>query len=163
MGKNIKDDGLDEYMKLLAQYQDEEKALGDMKQIVYEGAKVAADALRSEISSQKTTDSPRTGITKEDKEDLMEGMGVSTMETKKGDVNVKVGFAGYSKKNYWKNPQTGKRELRPIPMLARVIMKGTSWHKRVDLVDRTVRKNKDKAVEAMSAKADEVFKTHFEK
>ena len=60
MGKHIKDDGLDEYMKLLAQYQDEEKAIGDMKVIVYEGAKVAADALRSEISSQKTTDSPRT-------------------------------------------------------------------------------------------------------
>ena len=162
MGKNIDFDELDEYMNILNGLSDKDEILDDMKEIVYEGAAVMADAIRDEIQGANVTDNPKNGMTRKDKEDLLDGFGVSPIQTTNDDANVKMGFSGYSKTNTWKG-KSGKQEKIPIPVVARTCLSGTSWHKKDDFVGRAVRKSKEKSLQAMGDKFDNILEDKFKK
>ncbi len=74
-----------------------------MKMSLYEGTGVVVDGIRSEIQSLHTSNHASQGPMDYEKKALEKGLGISDMESKGDDINVKVGFAGYSshKKRSW--------------------------------------------------------------
>lgn len=131
----------DEYLKRLEKLE-KSKIIPVMKMSVYDGADIMADGIRSEIESIPAAKSLREGVTKSDKNDLLQGLGISKFDTKDG-VNVKIGFAGYGHKNkYYPNGV-------PIPLTARSILKGTSLRPRNNFISRAVRKHKNNVIKKM--------------
>lgn len=79
------------------------EATNAMKAGVYEGAGAAADALKAEIASlsaekgswpfyKKTI----VGLSETQKQGLIDGVGIASIEDKNGVINTKVGFNGYN-------------------------------------------------------------------
>ena len=129
------------------------------KQCMYEGAKVFADGLRSEINALPGTKSPKNGVTVADKNDLLAGLTVGNHRAVSDGVEVGVTFLGYSDTQKWDpNGEKDATEMKPIPLIARTILKGTTWQKKDDFVGRAYRKNKEKAYKAMDEKCDEIYK-----
>lgn len=146
--------GFDEYVSMLEKLQKEDN-IPIMKMSVYEGAGVVVDALRNEISSW-SGDNSQNGPTTTDKEDLLQGLGVSDMEYKSDDVNVKIGFAGYGHKT-----KKYSSKGTPIPMIARSIIAGTSFRKKYDFVGKVVRQNRKKAIKTMDDKINKEIEKRF--
>lgn len=146
--------GFDEYVAMLEKMQKEDN-IPIMKMSVYEGAGVVVDALREEISSWSGSN-PQNGPTTTDKKDLLQGLGISDMEYKADDVNVKIGFAGYGHK-------TKKYSAKgtPIPMIARSIIAGTSFRPRYDFVGKIVRQNRKKVIQKMDNKINKEIEKRF--
>lgn len=146
--------GLDEYLHKIEKLY----AISDgmLKQAVYKGSGVVADAVRREIESlpelhpvrAKEGEMPE-GLTKKEREGLLEGLGVSTMITEKGFINVKLGFNGYNndKTKSWPN---GK----PNAMIARSIESGTSFRKKTRFVENAVKKAREAAENEMKNAID---------
>ena len=161
MAKNIKTDGLDAYIDLLSSLSNQTEINNMCKGAIYDGADIVADTIRQEIKSSGGGKDPKHGMTDKDKEDLLEGLGISKMEATAQDVNVKVGFNGYSSKNTWRDSRTGKVGKRPISMVARTVLKGTSWHARDNFIGRAVRKAQDKSIKAMDDALQKSFEMKF--
>lgn len=146
MGKD-----LSEYISILEMLQKKDN-VSIMKMSVYDGAGVIVDALRDEISSW-SGDDPKEGPTDEDRKCLLQGLGISPMEYKADNINVKIGFAGYGRR-------TNKyKKGVPIPMIARSIIAGTSFRRKYDFVGKVVRKNRNNAIKKM----DETLNKEIEK
>lgn len=147
MGKDF-----DEYITALSNLE-KDKSVPIMKMSVYDGAGIIVDSLRKEINSW-SNDNPKNGPTETDKKDLLKGLGISPMEYKSDDINVKIGFVGYGHKT---NKYNSKGV--PIPMIARSIISGTSFRKKYDFVGKVVRKNTNNAIKQM----DETLNKEIEK
>lgn len=155
MAKSKEIEALDEYCKIL------DELSGDpipfMKMTTYEGASIMADGIRKEIQSTPVHNNPVSGMTKVEQKALLKGLGVSKFDYGNFGVNVKIGFEGYGDaptKNWTKGV--------PIPLTARSLISGTSWRAKDDFMGRAIRKNKDKTIEAMGNKLDEILKKRFE-
>lgn len=108
--------GLDEYISQLGNL---EFASTDMcGEAVYQGAAIVADKIRSNIAALPIT----KGITQADKDGLLAGFGIATMQNDGGFYNVKLGMDGYNT-HVTKNYPQGK----PNAMIARSIESGTSF------------------------------------
>lgn len=163
--------GIDQYIKKLEDFTDATD--GMLKATIYPGAKVIADEMRSAIKDLpeiKTT--PRetkgsgvkrpkdirkrpkrtmpAGVTRVEKEGLLDGLGISGMRYDGSLLNAKLGMDGYNKHVTEKWPKG-----HPNAMIARSVESGTSFRKKTPFVDPTVRKNKARAENEMKREFDE--------
>ncbi len=123
------------------------------KEAVFEGAKIMADAIREEIENipevennqHGTPDSLLYGITKEQKQGLLDGLGIAEMWDDFGKISTKIGIAGYN------SIITAKHKKgQPNPLIARSIISGTSFRKKYDFVSKAIKKASEKAEEKMA-------------
>ncbi len=126
------------------------------KMSVYDGAGVVADAIREEIMALPT-EKPRLlkegermhVIVEDDKQDMADGLGISTIETKAGKTRAVIGFAGYTR-HRTKKYKNGV----PIQMIARSIESGSSVREKDPFIRRAVERSKDEAKQAMIRRAE---------
>lgn len=138
--------GIDEYISQLGIIDEStDEVIG---QAIHEGAKVVADAVRSELAGVPTSGT----FDETQKQGLLDGLGIASKRTDGTFVNVKVGFDGYNQKKTKTYPNG-----QPNAMIARAVNSGTSFSKKNPFVDRAVRKTKDSAEQAMKAEVDKAL------
>lgn len=145
--------GLSEYLAKLGNL--EMRALDQLEKAAEEGGDVVADAIRSELNAVPVDDKygtdnrMKSGPTSIQKKGLQNSFGIAPVKNEDGYVNVKVGFDGYNAVHSKKHPHG-----QPNAMIARSVVKGTSFMKKSDFVSRGTRKSKDKAELAMKQSID---------
>ena len=146
--------GLDEYTRALSRLElgTREKVIGPA---IYEGAKIAADAVQSAISSIPidsgwgTPEHPQHGINVKQKAALHQSFGISKMRNDSGVYNVKLGFDGYNEIKTKRWPQG-----QPNAMIARALERGTSWLKPYKFVKQALAGARKKVIAVMRAEVD---------
>ena len=141
--------GIDEYLAQLKELGD--KANGICKRALYDGAAVLADAVRAEVEALPTTDRNEDpqGVFEYEKQGLLEGMGIAKMKDEDGRISTRVDFDGYNRMKSKKYPNG-----HPNSMIARAINSGTSKRKKNPFMSRAVKKARERANKAMSARMD---------
>ena len=160
--------GLEEYEKALSQMANFTEEIG--KEAVYVGAGIVADAIRNEIYTLPVGEGEISGlppkakegqkiavISKRQRADLLESLGIAKIENRKGYIQTKVGFDGYGsvKTKKWPNGL-------PNVILARSINSGTSFMEKNPFARRAVSKSKNTAEKAMGNKVNEEIKKIME-
>lgn len=132
---------------------------GISKQCVYKGAELIADGIRDAIGGIPGRDNGgRAGVTDIEREGLLEGLGVSTMQSSGGVIDNKIGFDGYNGYKTSKYPNG-----HPNSMVARSIESGTSFLRKTPFIAPTVRRLRASVQEAMQAELDEQIKQRSNK
>ena len=133
------------------------EAIGKMA--TYEGAKVLADEIRASIETLPVDKFRylRGGdafsvITRDDKEDLLNSIGIDEIRRDEDGVRTVIGFAGYGRHKTKKYPNG-----LPMAMLARSLMKGTEVREKSAFIDRAVSKAGGKAEDAMAETGEKVI------
>lgn len=128
-----------------------------IKQAVYQGAKVVADAIKSGAESLPEERFRKlgpgelfSGVTPEEKEAIVEGFGLSHMERGAQGWNTKAGFVGYVARQKTKKYPKGT----PVPLLVRSIESGSSVRRKFPFVRRAVNSSQNQAVKAMEDTID---------
>lgn len=133
--------GLTEYITNLQKIHD--LSLGD---VVYAGAAVVNKEVESTLQSLPLDEHPssgkRSGLTKVEKEGLIEGYGIAKMVNNNGYINVKLGFDGYN--------ANGKANA----MVARSLISGTSFMKKNNFMMKAVNSSRAASEEAMKVTLD---------
>lgn len=155
--------GLDEYMAKLSAL---EKATdGIVGAVIYDGAEIVADSVRSGLLSLPTSEHDgkpwfgtpghlARGPSREQKKGLIDSFGVTPMDTDaKGFRNVHIGFDGYNsiKSAQWPQGQ-------PNQMVARAVEHGTSFMEKNQIMKRVISKARPAAKKAMERAADRQIK-----
>lgn len=131
---------------------------GIARKSLYLGAKVVTDQIRKNIEALPeeklrylVKGDKFEGIPREQKQDVLNGLGVTKMESDGDGHNVKIGFDGYGSmptKTYPKGV--------PNQVIMRALESGTSWVRQKHPVVRTaVNATKAKAVETMNQSINE--------
>lgn len=131
------------------------------KRGLYEGAGVVADAVKESASKIPVTKrygfqkNAKRGLTQEERDGLVESLGISTMETSGGKTTVSVGFDGY-------NGHATKRWPNGAPnaMVARSVERGTSFLQAHPFVKPTVQAYRSKAKAAIDRRVKEEIKKY---
>lgn len=162
-------EGLKQYMGQMEELND--NLLKVCEQIVYVGAAEVADSCKGELNGlpttstgevlqawktyQKTGKAQPVSITKEQKDGLIESMGLAKMRNDAGFINTKLGFDGYNSvvTNRWPKGQ-------PNAMIARSINSGSSAFRKDPFMQRVERQSKGKAISAMKKRCDELMKKY---
>lgn len=138
--------GLEEYLQQLGKLQND----GYLKQAIYPAAGKVAEAVKKNIESlPECHPGGSYGVTKTQKEGLLEGFGIASFKNEDGYLQVKLGFDGYNKQRSKKYPNG-----QPNAMIARSIEKGTSWSKKIRFVNTAVKATKDEAEAMMKVAID---------
>lgn len=123
---------------------------------IYAGAGIVADEIRKEIqglpivSGYGTESNPLPGgVTKSQKQGLLDGLGISPMQDDGGYYNVKVGFDGYNSTRTDKYPRG-----QPNQLVARGVNSGTSWKQKNPFVRRGTNRAKKPAEAKMAEVID---------
>lgn len=148
--------GLEEYEAQLLKLRGlTEQMIGEA---IYEGAAIVADEVKKGIESLPIDDRYATGstmlygITQEQKQGLLDGFGIASMQNENGYLHVKLGFNGYNSMKT-KNFPNGQ----PNSMIARSVNSGSSFRQRIPFVDNAVNSAKSRAEEKMKQKLDEAI------
>lgn len=117
-----------------------DNSTGISKRAVYQGASVALDSIREAIKAlPEENHNGKTkmmnGVTKIEKNGLLNGLGATKMQDENGVIYTKIGFDGYNSLRTKKYPSG-----QPNVLIARSICKGTSFRKRIPFVDKAVKK-----------------------
>ena len=142
--------GLNEYLSKLGNL--EFKSEDTCKKAAKAGGEIVADAIRSELNAVPTDETwshgevKRKGPRAVEKVGLQNSMGIAPVRNDRGYINVKVGFDGYNKLG------------EPNPMIARSVVKGTSFMKPNNFVSKGVRKSRERAEQKMQVTVDEEIK-----
>lgn len=159
MAKFVVGKGLDNYIAYLQKIN---LLSSDMVgEAVYDMAKVVADKVRANIEALPAAPKGKTTyhvtetrimseLSQEQKKGLLEGFGVSSMQSNDGYVNVKLGFDGYNSVKTKKYPNG-----QPNALIARVTNSGSSYRQKTRFVDKAVSAARKQAEEAGQAKIDE--------
>lgn len=153
----IKFTGIEDYMKQINALNKNSDAI--IKPAVYNGAAVVAKAFVEELNAIPVAKDedwgseryPVFGLWKEQKQGLIDGFGISTMQNESGYINVKIGFDGYNDVKIFKKYPNGQ----PNAMVARSLAKGTSFSKKYPFAKRAIAKSKKACVDEMQATIDE--------
>lgn len=142
------------------------QALGDhadgmCKACVWEGAKIVADQIKSNLQGlpvdswrpKNVTLEPYNVLTATNKADLTKGLGIDDIELTGNGAETVVGFAGYGSAPSAKYPNG-----LPNAMLARAIESGSSARRARPFVRPAVNSSKSSAQAAMARKGDEFMK-----
>lgn len=142
----------EEYMAMM-----ENLANKDMEEIIsstlFEGAKIIANEIKSEMKEMKTHENMHHGLTEIEKKDLIDGFGIASVRHSNDVYDVKIGFDGYGSR-----PTVRWPKGVPIPLTARSLVSGTSFRKKNDFIGRAVRRKKKKAIEKMNETINEKIK-----
>ena len=136
--------GLEEYMKQLGRLQSE----GYLKQAIYPAAGKVADAVRKNIEALPELSGTR-GVTKKQREGLLEGFGIASFQNENGYLQVKLGFDGYNDQRTKKYPNG-----QPNAMIARSIEGGTSWSPKIRFINNAVKATQSEAEAIMKKEID---------
>lgn len=127
---------------------------------LYKGAAILADELRHNIEalpernrSTKKGEMTR-GVTKQQKQALLDHMGITKMLNKDGTYDLKVGFQGYDNDKTKSYPNG-----HPISMIARSVESGTSFLQKTPFIRPTSQKAKGPAEEAMKKEIETQWQT----
>lgn len=119
---------------------------------IYAGAGIVADEIKAGIqalpivSGYGTAENPLPGgVTKAQKDGLIDGLGIAPLQDDGGYLNVKIGFDGYNQTKTKKYPQG-----QPNQLVARGVESGTSWKQKKPFV-RTATNRAKKPAEAKMA------------
>lgn len=137
--------------KGLEAYQKQMERLGrDYPKVVnaalYEGAKVVADAVRAEIDGLKGS---HRHVTDAEIKGLKEGLGIAHFWNENGKTMTKIGFEGYNSYRT-KNYPMG----HPNALVARSIVRGTSWIAPDRFTDRAAKKARKDAIAAIQERLE---------
>lgn len=152
---------MENYISQLRIYSDNIQPV--LNKAVYNGASEIANAVTAEIRAlpevpenhHGTEDKQETGITKAQKQGLLDGFGISHLQIEENDMRfVKIGFVGYNKTATKKYPKG-----QPNAMIARSLISGTSFRAKNDFMARALKKTKAAAQE----KIEETFQNELEK
>lgn len=159
---------LDAYISRLSKlYKDTEPIV---KAAVYEGAGIVADEIKKGLESlpiQEQDDGtppyakkgwPLYGVTRTQKEDLIEGFGLAPIKNEGGEIQTKAGMDGYGRT---KTPSYPKGV--PNALLMRGIESGTSFRKKNPIFRKAANAAKKRAEEKMSESIDNSMKEIFGK
>lgn len=152
--------GLDNYIAYLLKIN---LASEDMVgEAVYAMAKVVADKVRANIEALPAVSNAAniatykqgmSRLSEPEKQGLLDGFGVSSIQNNDGYVNVKLGFDGYNSVKTKKYPNG-----QPNALIARVTNSGSSYRQKTRFVDKAVSSTRKQAEEAGQAKIDEKIK-----
>ena len=138
------------------------------KQAVYQGAKVAADAIDAAIDDITVHSLPKgqtyfylseedlangvllDGITEAQAKGLHDGLGIAVMEHKNFAWNTKIGFDGYNEVRTKTYPKG-----EPNALIARSVESGSSVRNKTPFIAPTVKKIRKDAEHAMEVTIDE--------
>lgn len=151
---------MDRYISLLVVLRDNSDEM--IGRSIYPAAKIVADKMHEAIEDLPVNDSGwYTGtkdhkigaITKAQKDGLLEGLGIATLQ-KHGDMlDVKIGMDGYNRTITSKYPYG-----QPNALIARSIESGTSFRKKNPFINRAVKASKAEAEQAMQREYDDQLK-----
>lgn len=155
--------GGEEYLLKLTRLSDSSDEL--MRRMVYAGADVVTDAIRDEIQrlpeiprgEYGTRDQMLAGVTAEQKEGLLDGLGITPIKHENGGFNAKIGFEGYNKTRTAQYPKG-----QPNVLIARSVESGTSFRQKQPFVSQAVKDSRKPAVQAMQSVFDEDTKKIME-
>lgn len=142
--------GINEYTKNIQKlYKDSEIIL---KRSIYPSAGFVIENMKEAINSLPIEEGPSglppygseempiRGISRQQKIDLLDGIGISNFQNTDGYLHVKVGFDGYGSVPTKKYPKG-----LPNVLLARAITSGTTFRKKNTAISRSVTKSKKEA------------------
>ena len=125
---------------------------------LYAGAGVVADAIKAEIRNLpeekgylKEGDR-RNVVTPDEKQDLLEGVGIAHFKHENGNIDTAVGFDGYTRHETDKYPSGV-----PLPLIARAIESGSSVRQKHPFVRKAAKSCETAAKAAMEAAARKKF------
>lgn len=162
----IRFEGLDNYIEKMEKLADKSVQLG--KSTLYEGARVMADNTKKALQSipidtydgvhapyiPAESNRKLTGVTPQQKQDIINGFGISHMRVEGDVISVKLGFDGYT--------VNGKGEGSvPIAMLLRAHESGTSFVKKAPIVRRAFASGRKESIAAMENHVSKVIKETF--
>ena len=148
--------GSDEYALKLSQLAGRSDEVAKMA--VYSGAKIVADKIKANLDAMPTEQfrflrggDKFTGLTKDQKEDLLESFGITSI-TRDGEgyITAKIGFDGYGRMKTRKYPNG-----LPNPLLARAVESGSSVRKKHPFVRPAVDATRKAVIEKMDAVIEE--------
>lgn len=124
---------------------------------IYAGAGIVADAIKENIKDLPivrgygTKENPLPGgVTAPQKAGLIDGLGISPMQSDAGFLNVKIGFDGYNATKTDKYPQG-----QPNQLVARGVESGTSWKEKKPFIRPAINASKKRAEDEMARILDE--------
>lgn len=124
---------------------------------IYAGAGIVADAIKENIKALPivrgygTTENPLPGgVTAPQKAGLIDGLGISPMQSDAGFLNVKIGFDGYNATKTEKYPQG-----QPNQLVARGVESGTSWKQKKPFIRPAINASKSRAEAEMARILDQ--------
>ena len=145
MAKMTVGKGLDEYLEKLGNLQEISPGLAG--RAIYEGAKIVADQIRSNIEALPVQNGPVKGRRdpyQDEIDGMLAGLGIAKKRVEGGYVNVKIGMDGYNSRVTEKYPKG-----HPNAMIARSINIGTTFVNRNPFITKAVRSTKAAAEEKM--------------
>ena len=127
---------------------------------IYKGAAILADQLRANIEA--LPERPRSskkgemvkGVTKQQKQALLDHMGISKMQNVDGTYDIKIGFEGYDNDKTKSYPNG-----HPISMIARSVESGTSFLQKTPFIRPASQKAKGPAEQAMKKEIETQWQT----
>lgn len=147
--------GIDEYVKAIDDLYDDAEVI--MKRSIYPAAGFVVDNMKKAIQSIPVEEGPRglppygsaekpiKGLSRRQKADLFDGLGISKFDTYNGYLHVKVGFDGYGSVKTRAYPKG-----LPNVLLARAVTTGSYFREKNTAIRRAVTKSKKQAAEIMN-------------
>ena len=147
--------GLNDYELMISKLS---KGVDDIAgKAIYAGAGIVADAIKENIKALPIVRGYGTekdplpgGVTAPQKAGLIDGLGISPMQSDAGYLNVKIGFDGYNATKTEKYPQG-----QPNQLVARGVESGTSWKKKSPFVRPAINASKQRAEDEMARILDQ--------
>lgn len=147
--------GLNDYELMISRLS---KGVDDIAgKAIYAGAGIVADAIKENIKALPivrgygTTENPLPGgVTAPQKAGLIDGLGISPMQSDAGYLNVKIGFDGYNATKTEKYPQG-----QPNQLVARGVESGTSWKQKKPFIRPAINASKSRAEAEMARILDQ--------
>ena len=147
--------GLNDYELMISKLS---KGVDDIAgKAIYAGAGIVADAIKENIKGLPIVRGYGTekdplpgGVTAPQKAGLIDGLGISPMQSDAGYLNVKIGFDGYNATKTEKYPQG-----QPNQLVARGVESGTSWKQKKPFIRTAINASKSRAEAEMARILDE--------
>lgn len=147
--------GLNDYELMISRLS---KGVDDIAgKAIYAGAGIVADAIKENIKDLPivrgygTKENPLPGgVTAPQKAGLIDGLGISPMQSDAGFLNVKIGFDGYNATKTEKYPQG-----QPNQLVARGVESGTSWKQKKPFIRPAINASKSRAEAEMARILDQ--------
>lgn len=160
----LKFDGIDSIADKLELFGN--KTTGVMKSALYEGARVMADEMKKNLQSIPVQgqfwpyvhkgSNLITGMTREQKADVINSMGITRMMADSDGVRVRIGFNGYTTKG------DGTGQVA-IPLLVRAFESGTSFIRKTPIVRKAFASGRPKVKEAIETQINRIISEEFSK
>lgn len=163
----MKVNGLEEYSEKLAiLFKDTEDVA---RKAVHDGAEIVADTIKAGLKTLPIQEGKNglppyvqdgemlTGISRKQKQDLIDAFGLAPIENDDGYIQTKAGLDGYGSVKTKKYPKG-----LPNALLMRSIESGSSFRKKNPVFRKAVNQSRQKAVEKMGETINEETKKIME-